>query len=176
MYETIERPGYAGFRRDKRIRELNKQYGANNWRIAWQWGDLVIPQNITVQLYEDAYYEFFKSNPEDLGCLVRTASDVYDISPRDVESNLDYSIQNTNATHLQDIAIRRTVLRLGRKFEGDHLVQIRGKDSEGAKYNPGFVPFHLPDLIAKPSLTGWWQEDSIEDFYQSNKILQVRKN
>ena len=77
---------------------------------------------------------------------------------------------------MQDIAIRRTVLRLGRKFEGDHLVQIRGRDSEGAKYNPGFVPFHLLDMIVKPSLTGWWQENSIEDFYQSNKVLQVRKD
>ena len=50
MYETIERPGYAGFRRDRRIRKLNEQYGADNWRIAWQWGDLVVPQDIAMNI------------------------------------------------------------------------------------------------------------------------------
>lgn len=176
MYETIDRLGYVGFKRKHLLKKFDEQYGVDNWRISWQWGETILPQSLAVQLYEDAYHEFFKSHLADLDWIVKTASDVYDISPKDIESGLDYSAQNQTATHLQDIAIRRVILRLDRKFGGDHLVQIRGKNSEGARYNPGFIKFHLPKMIVKPSLTGWWQEDSIEDFYQSNKILQVRKN
>lgn len=32
----------------------------------------------------------------------------------------------------------------------------------------------MPEMIVKPHLSGWWNEDSIEDFYQSNKVLQIR--
>lgn len=174
MFKTINRPGYIGFKKKRIFRELNEEYGSDNWRIAWQWNNQIITQPLAIQLYEDAYYEYFKSNSSDLNWLINTASDVYDISESDIQSGLDYSIQNSNATHLQDISIRRVLLRLGKKFEGDHYVQIRGKDSEGAKYNPGFIPFHLSKKIIKPSLEGWWQENSIEDFYQSNKVLQIR--
>jgi len=33
----------------------------------------------------------------------------------------------------------------------------------------------MKELIKKPELTGWWKPGSIESFYQSNKILQVKK-
>src|SRR5262249_45053712 len=91
------------------------------------------------------------------------------------ESGLDYHKQECPAIHLQDIAVRRCLKRLNRSFQGDHLVQIRGQDSEGFRLNPGKVPFHDPDGILRPSLAheAWWEEDSIEDFWQSNKILQV---
>ena len=79
---------------------------------------------------------------------------------------------------LQDIAVRRCLKRLNRSFQGDHLVQIRGHDSEGFRLNPGQVPFHEPDSVLRPSLSSrsWWQENSVEDFWQSNKLLQVRSS
>ncbi|MAF99327.1 MAG: hypothetical protein CMH61_01825, partial [Nanoarchaeota archaeon] len=74
---------------------------------------------------------------------------------------------------LQDIAVRRVLRRLGRHFEGDHLVQIRGHKSEGYVLNPGQVPFHKPELILPSERKRWWKEGSVEAFYQHNKILVV---
>ena len=108
--------------------------------------------------------------------LTSTASEVFDIDIGDLESGLDYLIQNGSATHLQDISIRRVVLRRGWQFEGSELVQIRShKDYFGKKLSPGKVPFHKPELIVVPHLKKWWDENSIEDWYQSNKILQIRE-
>jgi len=79
------------------------------------------------------------------------------------------------ATHLQDIAIRRVVERRDWKFHGSELVQIRGDTTLwGSRLDPGKVPFHRPELIVSPPLVSWWNKNSIEDFYQSNKFLQVK--
>jgi len=173
---TVGRPGYVGGRRGKREKEYQRLFGEGNYRIRHLWHEEVIDRDAALALYEEAYYEFLKANPETLDWLCATASDVYDIAPTNVESGLDYHRQECAAVHLQDIAIRRCLQRLGRAFEGSHLVQIRGHDSEGYRLNPGQVPFHEPSAIIRPSLAQdtWWLEGSIEDMWQSNKILQVR--
>ncbi|MFQ6010159.1 MAG: hypothetical protein ACE5J7_03520, partial [Candidatus Aenigmatarchaeota archaeon] len=62
------------------------------------------------------------------------------------------------------------------KFQGKKLVQIRSHKSYwGKNLSPGRVPFHRPELIVEPHLEGWWDDNSVECFYQSNKILQIRK-
>ena len=106
-----------------------------------------------------------------------------------MESGFDYSKQECDATHLQDISIRRVLTRLALEeqgitpdpenlptipiFEGDHLVQIRGRRSEGYRFNPGVVPFHDGSLIRQCEMKGWWRPDSVEDWYQKNKVLLV---
>lgn len=50
--------------------------------------------------------------------------------------------------HLEDIAIRRCLVRLGLWFRGDQLV--------------------------RPEWSGWWLPGSVESFYQSNKFLLAR--
>jgi hypothetical protein len=90
---------------------------------------------------------------------------------------LDYTVQETGRTHVQDIAIRRVVARLGRQFEGDQLIQIRdalGDHPLSMALSPGQVPFHRPDVILLPEIEGWWLPGSVESFYQSNKLLQRR--
>ncbi|MDD5746935.1 MAG: hypothetical protein PHO30_06725, partial [Candidatus Omnitrophica bacterium] len=47
----------------------------------------------------------------------------------------------------------------------------RGPQSEGYFLNPGYVPFHRPELIIQPQLAGWWKPYSIEGFYQSAKAI-----
>ena len=71
--------------------------------------------------------------------------------------------------------MRRCLMRLGTWFRGDHLVEIRGRDSEGFRLNPGQIPFHLPEMIVQPEQTGWWEPGSVESFWQANKVLQVRE-
>ena len=126
-------------------------------------------------LYEDAYHAHLQRSPAELEWLVQTASEVFDNSDSNVLSGLDYSVQEAPSTHLQDIALRRCLVRLGRHFEGDHLLEIRGRGSEGYRLNPGEVPFHRPELILHPQARSWWRPDSVESFWQSNKILQVQE-
>lgn len=174
-WRTVERPGHFGKKRDKFYRQYDEKFGKENWRIMWQWNGGTIPHIVACQLYEDGYYaDSFKR--EGLWKeLASVARDVYDHQESDVQSGLDYLIQTGNATHLQDIAIRRVILRRGYKFEGDKLVQIRSHaEYWGQNLSPGKVPFHLPELIVVPHLEKWWDYNSIEDFWQSNKVLQAR--
>jgi hypothetical protein len=177
----IERPGYLGKKRDELHALWSSLYGKDNWKIAWQWGHEIIQKDMAIQIYEDAYYEFFKRDGETLDWLVNTASDVYDTALSNVQAGLSYSIQETPNTHIHDVSIRRAVLRLGEQFKGNHLMHVRWKESEGYKINPGVVPFHMKDMINTEDIkdyTGqgmWWLSGTVEDFYQKNKLLLSRK-
>lgn len=179
-WKTIERPGYLGKKRDEIIGSWDKKYNVGNWRLMYVWGEEIIPREMALQIYERGYYEFLKENKETLEWLIKTASDVYDTAPSNVNSGFDYKVQETQNNHLHDIAIRRALARLGEKFRGDRLIHVRWKDSDGYKLSPGIVPFHLPKLIVPGEIksysgkTPWWNDGSIEDFYQRNKILQVK--
>ncbi len=183
QWRTLERPGYFGRHRDARYAEYDERFGPGRWRIAWQLGERTGGFQEAVMLYEDAYTAYLGAQAELLEQLVVEASEVYDDAPTNTASGLDYTRQETNRTHLQDIAIRRSLVRLGRVFRGEQLIQIR--DAAAAEpihplslaLSPARVPFHRPELIVRPYLAGWWTEAgglvSVEGFYQSNKLLQV---
>ncbi|HYD03301.1 MAG TPA: hypothetical protein VEC16_03290 [Alphaproteobacteria bacterium] len=182
---TVERPGYLGKTRDSKKDLWDAGYGELGWRLAWQKGDEVIDMEDALKLYEDAYVEYFKKNPGNdpgqLEWLLSRASDVYDTDVSNVNAGLNYIIGDTPSNHIHDIAIRNAVYRLGEKFRGDHLVHVRWIKSEGYLYNPGVVPFHLPELISKEPISTspdkiWWKPGTIEDFYQRNKLLQEKKD
>ncbi len=176
-WTTIERPGTFGKNRDTLYRQYDERFGKDNWRVIWQWNGEFLPHITACQLYEDGYYADSFRRESLWKELASVARNVYDIQESDVESGLDYLLQSGNATHLQDIAIRRVMLRRGYKFEGDQLVQIRSNKSYwGQVLSPGRVQFHLPDLILVPHLESWWDPNSVEDFWQSNKVLQVRED
>jgi hypothetical protein len=182
MWKTIERPGYLGKARDAVYAQWDKEYGQGNWRIAYKWVGNVIERDIGLQIYEDGYYNYLYSDEgiNILDWITKTASDVYDTAPSNA-GQLDYIRQETPNNHIHDVAIRRSVLRLGYLFKGDHLVHVRGSDSEGYRLCPGIVPFHIPGLIMDKNIKDysgrnfWWRDNSIEDFYQRNKILQVKE-
>ena len=179
-WKIVERPGYFGKKRDELHNQWDDEFGEGEWRLAYQLGGVIVPREMGIQIYEDGYYEFFRKNPEELERIISDASDVYDTAPTNVQSGFDYSIQETPNNHLHDIAIRRVVARLGRWFKGDSLMEVRWKKSKGFDYNPGIVLFHRPDLIVPGEIKDyggkgiWWGKDTIEDFYQRNKVLQVR--
>ncbi len=177
-WETVERPGYLGKKRDEMHSKWDNQFGKDFWRIAYQIGELVVPREMGVQIYEDGYYEFFKSHPDTLEWLLSTASNVYDTAETNVNAEFDYLNQETPNNHIHDVAIRRSIARLGKWFKGDHLMHVRWKDSEGFRVNPGVVLFHMPELIIPGEIKDhggkgiWWYPNTIEDFYQRNKVLQ----
>jgi hypothetical protein len=175
-WKTLHRPGYFGARRGSIEAEYDREHGADGWRLAWQWGEQTIERPEMSSLYEDAYYAFLIDNPEVLEELLAVASEVYDDQTSNVESGYDYRIQETDRTHVQDVAIRRAVLRLGRQFAGETLLQVRdslGSHPLSTTLSPGRVPFHRPDLLVQPEIEGWWNPGSVESFYQSNKFVQI---
>ena len=165
--------GYAGSRKADINAGFNEKFGVDNWKKVWFVDGKVEPREAILKYYEDGYFHFLNDNPAILEWLVNTASEVYDIDPSNVDSGLDYSIQECSATHLQDIAVRNVLKRLGKEFAGDHLVEIRGQESEAYVLNPGQVPFHKPELIIGEYKKTWWKENSVEDFYQRNKALLI---
>jgi len=175
-WKTVGRPGFFGRKRDEVIAAWNQQYGQGNWRIAYIWGNQVITREMALQIYEDAYYEFFKNNLAELEWLISNFSNVWDTAESNIEAGLDYNHQETTSAHLHDISIRRAILRLGVWFRGNRLLRVRSRDSEGYKFSPGNIPFHLPEMITQPEIKGWWRLLSIEDFWQRHKVLQVKKN
>jgi len=175
-WKIVCRPSFLGKRRDQQFQEWTTKYGVKRWRLAWKVGEATTDFQGACAVYEDAYFEFLKTHPEALQRLITEARDVYDDAPSNVGSGLDYTVQETKRTHIQDIAIRRAVLRLGLWFKGTELIQIRqnrGTHPLSMTLSPGRVPFHRLDLIEKPELGGWWAPGTVEAFYQSNKVLQI---
>ncbi len=186
-WKTLGQAGFWGPDRKRREAELSSKYGPENWRIVHVWGkrgELVIPWLAAVELYGHAYYEFLKENGEIREYLRKEAKDVYVYDEQAIvrgeqhlPETLDYTVQEIESTHLQDISIRRAFLNLGIWFEGKRLICVRGgsDDPIGSQLSPGKVPFHLPGKIYQPPYTNEWVlDDSIACYYHSNKLLQVR--
>ncbi|MFI6781549.1 HD family hydrolase [Micromonospora sp. NPDC050276] len=179
---TVGPPGHLGSRRAARHAEWDARYGSGNWRLRWRVGPALHEQAAAVALYEDAYVAHLTAHPWLLETLVSTARDVWDHEPADTASGLDYTVQRGRSTHLQDIAVRRALVRLGTWFAGSELIRLRrptdgstGVAADlGTRLDSGLVPFHRPDLCADDELPGWWQPGSVESFYQSNRVLQHR--
>lgn len=175
-WKGMGRVGYLGKTRDAQFADWDARFGKGMWRLAWRVGDSTLWFPNMCAAYESSFLLFFQRNPDVLDELVRVARDVYDDAPTNVNSGMDYSIQETNRTHIQDIAIRRAVRRSRRAFKGTELLQIR--DAEGSHelsmvLSPGRVPFEHPAWIERPQEQGWWVSDSVEAFYQSNRHLFV---
>jgi hypothetical protein len=187
-WKIIERPGYFGSKRDEIQGLFEREYGSGRWRIAWQFGERILQKPEALQIYEDGYYEYLKANPKIVAWLTDNFLDVFDNALSNINSGFDYNIQETTGTHLQDISIRRSIMRLGKKFNGKGLLEVRSS-AEGASLSPCLIPFHLPlmiyrgntlyqgeirDFVLNPP---WWKKkgikDSIEEFYQQNKVLEI---
>lgn len=177
-WEPVERVGLLGKERDAFHREMDERYGAGNWELRQVHRGKILTKAEALQLYEDSYVAFFEKNPTILEDLLHRAKDVYDTAPSNVESGTDYGKQETASTHLQDIAVRRAVQRLGRRFEGKALLQMRGPGTPLYHLTPGFIPFVDPEaIVTAPRLytADWIHPLSAEDFWQNNKLLVVRR-
>jgi hypothetical protein len=146
-WEIVTRPGYFGARRDSIEASWDSTYGPDNWTLGWVVGEIVVSRVGMNMLYEDAYFAYLEANPDIVDTLTSQAYEVYDDAVTNVASGLDYTAQETDRTHVQDIAIRRALVRLGRAFHGDTLIRIRhdqGNHPLSMILSPGCVPFHRP--------------------------------
>ena len=185
MFHKLERPGYFGRARDRKVADLNSKYGEGNWNLAWVilldspegWEYRYDFLEACKFLYEESYFRYLRDKKDKLD-FICSFGECIDNAPTNVQSGLDYSKQESFSTHIQDIAVRNVISRLGRRFEGppDNILVIRSTDSNGFEFGPGNIPFAWPSLITKPYLTPKWANDlSVESFWQSNKWLMVKK-
>jgi hypothetical protein len=175
-WETLERPGYFGRRRDQIIERYNTTYGIGGWRLAWLINDHAFEFEEACRLwYEESYFLHLQQYPLEID-FICSFGECIDNAITNIESGCDYTKQEAFSTHIQDIAVRNVLKRMGRWFQGpkDKILTIRSADSNGFKFGPGNVPFSDPNRIVQPSLCPTWaNEGSVEDFWQSNKYLQI---
>lgn len=193
-YLIVDRPGYFGKKRDSIFEKYDSLYGEGNWEIDWVFGEnltwlggdnpirgeyqlLEFPDNC--EPYEHSYFMYFSNHRDELEWIANTYEDVFDNSPTNIKSGLDYTKQEKGiGTHIQDIAVRNVVAKFRLKFRGRGLLQVRtGVGGPGEKWSPMNIPFYEPKWIMQPKRSGWWDKgvaDSVECWYQSNKILLVK--
>jgi hypothetical protein len=193
-YTLVGRPGYFGKQRDRIFEKYDLFYGKGNWEIGWVFGEnltwdndrlsirgeyqlLEFPENC--KPYEESYYQYFANHRSELEWITNNYKDVFDNSPTNVNSRLDYTKQEKGiGTHIQDIAIRNVVNKFGLKFQGEGLLQVRtGVGGPGENWSPMNIPFYETKWIMQPKLNGWWDKgvpDSVECWYQSNKVLMAK--
>ena len=179
MWKLVERPGYFGRRKEEKINHYNSLYGKDNWALHW-----VVDSKFfsfiqaCVLFYERSYLCYLKDREEDLK-YISSFCECIDNSFTNIQSRLDYNYQESYATHIQDIAVRNTIVYLGYNFDirSKEVLVIRSTDSNGYRFSPGKVPFIDTSLINQPSLRPKWaDEGSVEDFWQSNKWVCVRED
>lgn len=187
-WETIERPGYLGSRRDVVAAEWDMTFGVGNWRIAWQTADgRVLRYEDIFQLYVEGYVKYFKNHP--IEAIVATSfSYGYDEDRVSREDAFDkYALWNIHGKSNQfhhaafNVALEKV---LNMPFNGEDPVCVRtgkpgtpeDKRPAGWKWNPGRIPCTQPELIPShvPVDRQWWENGSIEDLYQRSKVLQVK--
>lgn len=131
-----------GKNRDRFKGYLNKKVGEGNWYWAFKIGDNLYSWDLGMQLYEDAYWVFFRNNLTLFKDLVRNYGDVCEFNKQDLQSGTDYRKQTQQSDHYQDIAIRRCLRRFGVWFKGSNLLKL-----PGSKYAENQVPFHLTHIL-----------------------------
>jgi len=174
MFEVFA-VGDLGQDRDKFIWKHNKKVGEGNWFWGFKAGKRLYSFDLGMQLYEDAYWTYFKNNMPLLKKVI-SHSEVFVLKSRDIESGLDYRQQQERESHYEDIAVRRCLRRFGVWFKGDKLLKIGS-----SKLNSQIVKFHLPHLMYKmedSSVYSWLTNhrvviiaDTTEDQYKLSKVL-----
>ena len=170
---VVGRPGNLGSRRQEVIRNYDLLFGKGQWKHTYRFNDILVKWEEVVDLYEQAYWYYFQNHPDELLWIASNASEVFDNDLSNIDSGLDYNIQEKPGHHLQDIAIRRILRQERLEFLGDEPLEIR-MQQPGVQWNPGRLHFHDPNLIPFNEIQGWWRKGSIESFYQNARYLEAK--
>lgn len=188
-WTILERPGYLGGKKEEMEKQWTITYGEGNWRISWiaATGERFNYERI-FDIYVDSYAGYFNAHFEELDYITSNFSYGYDLDFQTKEEAFDkYALYDKPGKRNQfhqvafNIAIE---IKLQKSFRGSMPLQVRdakpGTSEKyrplGWKWNPGRIPCLYPHLIPTNIQleTMWWLENSIEDFYQKSKVLEVK--
>ena len=173
--------GYLGSHRNEVIKRYDESFGKENWRVVWfdKEKKKILDFQRMCTYYERSYHMYLEKNPEPIEFLQSRASNVCAEDASDLESDCNYLIQNGKRTQLLAIAIRNVMSLMKKEFCGQELIYLRGPKMVYRiceQLDPKVVPFCNPEKIFDP----WYGESerilfSVEDFYQNNRFLQIRR-
>lgn len=174
---NMSRPGFFGNKKVAIMDSFDQGYGIGKWRLVWSFKkEMVNFLTACIKYYEASYYSYLCQNTKEID-FICSFGECIDNSITNIQSGTNYLAQEAHSNHIQDIAIRNCLQRFGRKFEGksSNILEIRNEKSNGYRFNPGQIPFIMPEQITQPSLVpDWAQFGSVEDFWQSNKWVQAK--
>jgi hypothetical protein len=182
----VARPGYFGKKRPKIEAEYVRLYG--EWAECWQIGEWILNFEEAATLYDDSYYKFISEDERNLYNIVKF-SECYDHDHTNIRCGIKHDSVSV-PRHIQDVSVRRALVRLGTYFTGfrgphaeykeEELLHIRGEGTNGNWLMPGNVPFHRPDLIRPitevENFPKWANPTSVEGFWQANKVIVIPPN
>ena len=156
----IIRPGEIRSR-EGFIKFMDRKVGKGRWFRGISVGKKLYSMELGLQIYEDAYFTFFRQSLERIKFLAKGYSDVFVIDNQDLQASTDYKMQTQPKEHFQDIAIRRCFRRLGIWFQGKGIFKI--PDSE---YDDNKISFHMPQLHRHADSIG-----SIRSWLHANLVV-----
>ena len=188
---VAERPGYLGSKKDAKHKEWDEKYGVGNWQISWQLADgRSLDYEHIFHLYLLSYLQYFIDHEDEAKFITDNYSYAFDESPiayQDALEPLFLMNKKGISNQFHHVALNLVLVKIkGQVFKGKKRLQVRmGKEDvpeenwpNGWKWHPGRIPATNPHLIPKgvDHKRKWWNDGSIEDLYQSSKVLEVKKN
>lgn len=190
QWTIVDRPGYLGGEKEKKEREWDEQYGNGNWRIQWvsATGKRLTYDDI-IGLYTDGYEAYFRAHPDEAKQVTDTYAYGYDLDIVTKDEAFDaYALYQKPGVRNQfhHVAFNKALVdRIGLEFRGREPLQVRdvakgtplSERPAGWRWNPGVIPCTKPELIPDVAFAKqpWWEKGSIEDLYQSTKVLEVKQ-
>ena len=104
-------PGFAGDTKHRRAAVLDERFGADGWRIAHVVRGRIVPFDVAILEYEEAYRRHLRGRPALVRFLVETCGNVYDWGVENVH-DIAYHQPHTVMNHYQDISVRRVIAEL----------------------------------------------------------------
>lgn len=175
-YKITQYPGYLGDKKELMYKAWDKKY--KKWKLRWIFENQIVSfDEIFWKVYVAGYTNYFFSNHDEAKNLATKYSYTYDKDLITKEKAFDYKYllnkkKSNNQFHhcALNFAIK---YNLNLEFNGTKPLQVRGKDSGGYKWNPGFIKSTVK--FTQKQIKGWWEPNSIEAYYQSHKVLLTIK-
>jgi hypothetical protein len=128
---TAERPGYQGKRKDEDIARWNREYGEENWRIAWELsnGETLDYERVFYTMYVPGYVRHFLEHPEEAVYLTETYSYTYDKDIISRQQAFDpHALYNKpgRPNQFHNVALNIALEAfIGQTFRGSRPLQVR---------------------------------------------------
>ena len=174
-WQVVTRAVYANAaERMDYFKRLNGIYDAGNWRIVWavEKGRLVGHGEL-FGAYERSFLEHLERNPD----IVKLIKKVGRTSCMLLRGSGVYRDESTHR-EMQDAALAGAISLIGFSIGLADIERIRRDHSlaglAGA-LSPAKVPFYDNSIILAPEAPGSWDRGSLESFYRSNMLLEVKR-